>query len=66
VIAAHKSQGTMQLAMNEGEREQFFAFTIDPPRTQHDAGALFEALKKPQFPAKTYGASAGANAVSPR
>ena len=64
VIAAHKSQGTMQLAMNEGEREQFFAFAVDPPRTERDAKALFEALAKPQFPAKTYGASAGANAVS--
>ena len=28
VIAAHKSQGTMQLAMNKGERERFFVLEI--------------------------------------
>lgn len=63
VIAAHKSQGTMQLAMNGGEREQFYAFTIDPPRTQRVCDELFRRLREPQFAGKTYGESAGVESV---
>ena len=62
LIAAHKSQGTMQLAMNQGEREEFFLFADRNLAASKKAAALFEALRGEQFPAKTYGASAGTNA----
>ncbi len=61
-IAAHKSQGTMQLAMNQGEREEFFLFGDRNLEASKKAAALFEALRGAQFPAKTYAASAGTNA----
>ena len=64
VIAAHKSQGTMQLAMSRGERERFFVFDTASPHAHARAGVWFEALTQPQFPKKSYGASAGTNASS--
>jgi len=64
VIAAHKSQGTMQLAMNKGERERFFVLDTGTEGAQKKTAAWFEALKEPQFPKKIYGASAGTNASS--
>lgn len=62
VIAAHKSQGTMQLAMNRGLREHFFLFAANPPDAAERAAAWMEALAAPQFPKKVYAESAGTNA----
>jgi LmbE family N-acetylglucosaminyl deacetylase len=64
VIAAHKSQGTMQLAMSKGDRERFFVLDTGTEGAHEKAAAWFEALKEPQFPKKVYGASAGTNASS--
>jgi len=58
-IAEHKSQGTMQLLMNQGEREHYFVFDLSPPDAEARAARLFEALQAPQYPAREYGASAG-------
>jgi N-acetylglucosamine malate deacetylase 2 len=66
VIAEHKSQGTMQLAMSAGLREHFFLFENGPPDGYGRAAAWLEALAGEQFPARVYGSSAGTNAESPR
>ena len=58
-IAEHKSQGTMQLLMNAGDEERYLLFAGHPDAHER-ARALFEALARPQFETKTYGASAGA------
>jgi LmbE family N-acetylglucosaminyl deacetylase len=62
VIAAHKSQGTMQLAMSRGERERFFVLDTGTAEAHSKSSAWFRALAEPQFPKRTYGASAGTNA----
>ena len=64
VIAAHKSQGTMQIAMSRGERERFFVLDTDSMDPHARTAAWFEALAEPQFSKKSYGASAGTNASS--
>ena len=64
VIAAHKSQGTMQIAMSRGERERFFVLDTDSVDPHLRAAAWFKALSEPQFSTKSYGASAGTNASS--
>lgn len=64
VIAEHKSQGTMQLAMNRGDVERFWLFQLNAPQAEERARALFERLAEPQFDIKTYGPSAGTNAGS--
>lgn len=61
-IAAHKSQGTMQLAMNEADREEYWLFADEPANAEARTRALFESLRTQQYPARTYGASAGTNA----
>ncbi|MCE9637461.1 MAG: PIG-L family deacetylase [Planctomycetes bacterium] len=64
-VAEHKSQGTMQLAMNRGDREEYFVF--DATRTAGDtdrAAAWFADLARPQFAVREYGESAGTNAAS--
>ncbi|MFT4538716.1 MAG: LmbE family N-acetylglucosaminyl deacetylase [Planctomycetota bacterium] len=60
VIAAHKSQGTMQLAMNLGVFEDFSLFELNDEGAEQRARELFDALQGEQFPAKEYGPSAGA------
>jgi LmbE family N-acetylglucosaminyl deacetylase len=62
-IAEHKSQGTMQLAVNRGDLEHYFVFDLGPPDAEERARALFQALKAPQFEPKTYETSAGTNAL---
>ena len=62
VIAAHKSQGTMQLAMNTGEEELFQLFELNGGDAEERAAALFESLREPQFEARVYDASAGTDA----
>ncbi len=66
VIAAHKSQGTMQLAMNRGDEERFWLFELNPPDAQARAARLFEALRGEQFEPRTYTGSAGTNAGAAR
>ena len=59
VIAEHKSQGTMQLLMHKGDEEWYFPFVGSDPKKVQALRPIFEQLAKPQFPAKTYGPSAG-------
>jgi len=58
-IAEHKSQGTMQLLVNQGEHEHYFVFEASPPDAEARARSLFTALAAPQYPARSYGDSAG-------
>lgn len=60
-IAAHKSQGTMQLGMNRTEVEHYTLFEIGPPDATERCEEWFDALRGEQYPAKTYGESAGTN-----
>ena len=53
-IAEHKSQGTMQLAMNYGDFENYWYFAINNPEGKQKCKALFEALKKIPYKAKEY------------
>jgi LmbE family N-acetylglucosaminyl deacetylase len=46
VIAAHKSQGTMQLAANRGEREQFWSFALNGDGARARAAKLFADLDR--------------------
>jgi len=64
LIAQHRSQGTMQLAMNRGQLERFYLFASNPEDAGERAAALFESLKGPQFPVREYGESAGTNAAA--
>ena len=62
VIAQHRSQGTMQLAMSRGLREHYFVFTVSSPGSAQRAAEWLDALAQPQFPVVEYGESAGTNA----
>lgn len=53
-IAEHKSQGTMQLAMNMGDLENFIYFDINADAGIEKTKALFEELKKVPYKTKTY------------
>ncbi|MCX6274437.1 MAG: PIG-L family deacetylase [Bacteroidetes bacterium] len=53
-IAEHKSQGTMQLAMNRGDFENFWYFKINGNKGIEKTRLLFEELKKVPYPTKTY------------
>ncbi|MDP6741325.1 MAG: PIG-L family deacetylase [Planctomycetota bacterium] len=64
VIAAHKSQGTMQLAMSRGLRTHLFLFALSPAGSAEAAQAWLEGLAQPQFTPRVYGSSAGTNASS--
>ncbi len=56
LIAEHKSQGTMQLAMNRGDYEQFWYFDQNDPDRFNATGRLFDRLNhdEPQLKGKTY------------
>ena len=59
-IAAHRSQGTMQLFMGRGsEIENYVLFALNPPGAEQQTAAWFERLAEPQFSPDTYGPSAG-------
>ena len=45
VIAEHKSQGTMQLLMNRGERECYWYFDVNGAERQDRVVQLFESLR---------------------
>jgi LmbE family N-acetylglucosaminyl deacetylase len=53
-IAEHKSQGTMQLAMNGGDLENYWYFSINAPDGKEKCKALFELLKNIPYKAKEY------------
>ncbi len=49
LIAEHKSQGTMQLGVNRGDREEFWWYDVNP-RERFDATTrLFQRLAEPMF-----------------
>ncbi|MBI2420383.1 MAG: PIG-L family deacetylase [Ignavibacteriales bacterium] len=54
VIAEHKSQGTMQLAMNMGDTERFLFFAVNPLARIPLVEKLFLELKKVPYVAKEY------------
>ena len=62
LIAQHRSQGTMQLAMSRGLREHYFVFGVSPRGAHERTAAWLNALAAPQFPMREYGTSAGTNA----
>lgn len=53
-IAEHKSQGTMQLAMNYGDLENYWYFAINPAEGKEKCKTFFEQLKKIPYKAKEY------------
>ncbi|MBX7225161.1 MAG: PIG-L family deacetylase [Chitinophagales bacterium] len=53
-IAEHKSQGTMQLAMNQGDLELFYYFSINSPTKMEKTKAFFQMLNAYKPPIKTY------------
>ena len=53
-IAEHKSQGTMQLAMNGGDVEDFWYFDINPASGRDRTKRLFDALAVNHYPELTY------------
>lgn len=53
-IAEHKSQGTMQLAVNQGRFEEFTLFGDRRLAAAQRAAVLFARLSEPQFQPKTY------------
>ena len=59
VIAEHKSQGTMQMLMHQGDQEWYYPFAINDISAREKCTALFERLAEPQFESKTYGAGGG-------
>lgn len=61
-IAAHKTQGTMQLLVGRGEREEYFLFGEQRLEGARKTAALFERLRERQFEAKSYDESAGVGA----
>lgn len=53
-IAEHKSQGTMQLAMNQGDLEQFWYFTMNGFGGVEKCNQFFERLKVIPYKPKKY------------
>ena len=53
-IAEHKSQGTMQLAMNAGDYENYWFFAVNDAAAKEKCKLFFEELKKILYKAKEY------------
>ena len=53
-IAEHKSQGTMQLAMNYGDFENYWFFAMNSEEGKEKCKTLFESLKKIPYKTKEY------------
>lgn len=53
-IAEHKSQGTMQLAINQGDFEKYWLFALNPPSAKTTCEKLFEQLRKVPYPELKY------------
>ncbi len=49
-IAAHKSQGTMQLLMNRGAYEHYYLFALNSADCTRKAEDFFASLREKQFP----------------
>lgn len=60
-IAAHKSQGSMQLYMGRGDREEFALFGDRSEVASRRAEALFLRLQEVKPAVREYGESAGTN-----
>ena len=54
LIAEHKSQGTMQLLMNQGDYENYWYLDINDPSKKQKTAELFEKLKVNNFKVKEY------------
>ncbi len=54
VIAEHKSQGTIQLLMNQGDYELYWYFDINPESGKEKTKELFEKLSLNYFKKKEY------------
>lgn len=54
LIAEHKSQGTMQLEMDQGDIESFWYFDVNDRASVAQTAALFERLARPMFKTRTY------------
>jgi LmbE family N-acetylglucosaminyl deacetylase len=54
LIAEHKSQGTMQTYMNQGEIETYWWYDINDPAARPAAQQLFERLKVIPYKKRTY------------
>lgn len=54
VIAEHKSQGTMQMAMNKGDIENFWFFDINDPAKLKITADFFNRLKVNPYLVKNY------------
>ncbi|MEP7146648.1 MAG: PIG-L family deacetylase [bacterium] len=54
LIAEHKSQGTMQLLMNQGDYEAYWYFDINPASGKEKTRELFEKLKINNYKKKEY------------
>jgi LmbE family N-acetylglucosaminyl deacetylase len=54
LIAEHKSQGTMQLGMNQGDYEVYWYFDINPEKGKEKTKELFDKLKINYFKKKEY------------
>ena len=53
-IAEHKSQGTMQLAMNHGDYENFWLFELNEEKANEKCLRLFGELKKIRYKTPEY------------
>jgi len=53
-IAEHKSQGTMQLAMNQGDYENYWFFAVNRPEDRKKCEELFNRLKVIPYKPKEY------------
>jgi hypothetical protein len=53
-IAEHKSQGTMQLGMNQSAIEYYWFFSINKPEDKKKCEDLFNKLKVIPYPQKEY------------
>lgn len=54
LIAEHKSQGTMQTFMNQGDKEIFHFFTLNEEEKKQTTQEFFLKMTIPVFPKKTY------------
>lgn len=54
LIAEHKSQGTIQLLMNQGDYENYWYFDINPESGKEKTKELFEKLKINNYKKKEY------------
>ena len=54
LIAEHKSQGTMQLLMNQGDYENYWYLDINDSSKKQKTAELFEKLKVNNFKVKEY------------